>query len=218
MINMKKTAIATSLLLVAGAANAAPLSSLELTGGNFAMAGAGGVINPAAFANMSVDGSYDGSAPAITGTEASYSATSIGTFAFGFFGPVAIYTQSTDSAGVGPFPGVTGDITGGALSLDLSSWTAWWNGTDFNMGPGTRCVTVTATNCSTPLSIDSFNAATGDFTASWDSVVVGGAFNGQLASWAITGNASAVPVPAAAWLFGSGLLGLVGVARRRKAA
>ena len=28
---------------------------------------------------------------------------------------------------------------------------------------------------------------------------------------------SAVPVPAAAWLFGSGLLGLVGVARRKKA-
>jgi hypothetical protein len=28
---------------------------------------------------------------------------------------------------------------------------------------------------------------------------------------------SAVPVPAAAWLFGSGLLGLVGVARLKKA-
>jgi hypothetical protein len=28
-------------------------------------------------------------------------------------------------------------------------------------------------------------------------------------------NVSAVPVPAAVWLFGSGVLGLVGVARRR---
>ncbi len=37
------------------------------------------------------------------------------------------------------------------------------------------------------------------------------AFNG-------TGDLSAVPVPAAAWLMGSGLLGLVGVARRRKVA
>ena len=30
------------------------------------------------------------------------------------------------------------------------------------------------------------------------------------------GEASAVPVPAAAWLFGSSLLGLVGVAKRKK--
>ncbi|MGB5298098.1 MAG: VPLPA-CTERM sorting domain-containing protein [Thiogranum sp.] len=36
-------------------------------------------------------------------------------------------------------------------------------------------------------------------------------------SWAVhAGNV--VPVPAAAWLFGSGLLGLVGIARRKKAA
>ena len=32
-----------------------------------------------------------------------------------------------------------------------------------------------------------------------------------------TSNATVVPVPAAAWLFGSGLLGLVGVARRKVA-
>ena len=31
------------------------------------------------------------------------------------------------------------------------------------------------------------------------------------------GTVSAVPIPAAAWLFGSGLLGLVGIARRKKA-
>ena len=37
--------------------------------------------------------------------------------------------------------------------------------------------------------------------------------------WAVfEGNVSAVPIPAAVWLFGSGLLGLVGVARRRKTA
>ena len=34
----------------------------------------------------------------------------------------------------------------------------------------------------------------------------------------ITADIAAVPVPAAVWLFGSGLLGLIGVARRKKAA
>ncbi len=47
--------------------------------------------------------------------------------------------------------------------------------------------------------------------------------SGSGASWKATGPAtitssSVVPVPAAVWLFGSGLLGLVGTARRRSAA
>lgn len=38
-------------------------------------------------------------------------------------------------------------------------------------------------------------------------------------AWAVhTGDVSAVPVPAAVWLFGSGLIGLIGVARRKERA
>lgn len=37
-------------------------------------------------------------------------------------------------------------------------------------------------------------------------------------SWLSYSSSAVVPVPAAAWLFGSGLLGLVGISRRRKAA
>jgi len=36
--------------------------------------------------------------------------------------------------------------------------------------------------------------------------------------WLLVSDAAVVPVPAAVWLFGSGLLGLVGIARRNKAA
>jgi hypothetical protein len=37
-------------------------------------------------------------------------------------------------------------------------------------------------------------------------------------AWAVhSGDVSAVPVPAAAWLFGSGLIGLTGIARRKRA-
>ena len=38
----------------------------------------------------------------------------------------------------------------------------------------------------------------------------------QAAAWAVySGDVSAVPVPAAVWLFGSGLIGLIGLARRK---
>jgi len=45
-----------------------------------------------------------------------------------------------------------------------------------------------------------------------------GPFPGAAPGFNGTGSLSAIPVPAAAWLMGSGLLGLVGVARRRKVA
>ena len=47
--------------------------------------------------------------------------------------------------------------------------------------------------------------------------MIDGAFPGFNANFNFTAPA-AVPVPAAVWLFGSGLLGLVGVARRKKSA
>ena len=42
--------------------------------------------------------------------------------------------------------------------------------------------------------------------------------NGSVVSTDIVNTAAVVPVPAAVWLFGSGLLGLVGIARRKQAA
>ena len=46
----------------------------------------------------------------------------------------------------------------------------------------------------------------------------GGGKSLSLYGWAVqSGDVSAVPVPAAVWLFGSGLLGLIGVARRKSA-
>lgn len=56
---------------------------------------------------------------------------------------------------------------------------------------------------------------TGNIGSAW-----GSSFNGtqytEIFNIKITANTPAVPVPAAVWLFGSGLVGLVGVARRRK--
>lgn len=53
-----------------------------------------------------------------------------------------------------------------------------------------------------------FNTQSGDF----------GLFSSEASSWKEVADGTAViPVPAAVWLFGSGLVGLIGVARRRKA-
>ena len=56
----------------------------------------------------------------------------------------------------------------------------------------------------------------GDTCTGVGTPMVSGPFPGQAP--AFNGVVSAVPVPAAVWLFGSGLIGLAGVARRRKAA
>ena len=48
--------------------------------------------------------------------------------------------------------------------------------------------------------------------------MIDGPFGGYNANFNFTAAPAAIPVPAAVWLFGSGLLGLVGVARRKKQA
>ena len=220
-MRIKKTAMATALILVSGAANSVPITSLEITGGNFVLGGAGGVINPAAFSNMTVGG-YDGSAPLAAGSEAFYAPTSIATLTYDVFGPVAIFTTESDGIRSG-FSAPTGDITGSTLTLDLSAWTIYWNNSVANLGSssdltaGSICDgTLPGTfqpQCSTPI-LTTYNAMTGEFTASWNAVTIGGVISTQLSEWTITGYVSAVPVPAAAWLFGSGLIGLIGFARK----
>jgi hypothetical protein len=60
-----------------------------------------------------------------------------------------------------------------------------------------------------------------DFSGTWQlSIQNTGCCIGEgdnLLAWAIMADVTTVPVPAAVWLFGSGLLGLVGIARRKKA-
>ena len=93
--------------------------------------------------------------------------------------------------------GNLGNVLTGTQAVDdvtlTGIQTLYWSGTEFN----------------------SLNAWTFFFS-------FGDQYNsGKLAEnygWAVrAGDVGAVPVPAAVWLFGSGLLGLVGVARRKKA-
>lgn len=188
---------ATALLLSTTLAQATPITHMKVTGGFFSLNSGptdnfllidGVTPGVGAFADMTIGG-YDGSAPG----SAIWTDWGIAYFEFGANGPVVVYTSESDAVNSG-FAAPTGDITAGALTLELDSWTAWWGGTIFNQGSTSTkgltetCVTANfATKCSTPVVVNAFDVSTGIFTTTWDSVVVGGAFNGQLGNWSVTG-------------------------------
>lgn len=220
---MKKITLTLALLLPCIAANAAPITQLTITGGSHSL-----IDDPmpesfsaGAFADMTVGG-YDGSAP----TSMDFASTSIVTFLFPILGNGVVYTSPTTDAGTS-FAAPAGDITDGVATLELDSWTAWSAGNVMNLGStSTKGATETCatsanliTRCSTAIIVDSYDPITGEFTASWDAVhTESSPFAGQLSSWTISGTMSAVPVPAAIWLFGSGIMLMAGLVRRRKAA
>jgi len=140
--NMTKMAAGLVLAGFAVAANAATVTSMTITSGTFAMddpldINAFTYIN----ANTNLVGGYIGtSLNSVTAT--ALNAGDIVSFSF-FNKPVHTYTALTNlgdtntAAGTqtgGPVP--TGDITGATMTMDMSSWFANWNISDFNM-PGT---------------------------------------------------------------------------------
>ncbi len=198
---LKKTAIATAMALTlgAGAAQAATMTS-------------------ATFTMLDGTGATVGVDPTVTGSigGGTFSVASTTTF-FGLnwtahggttFGPG---TYSFDTIEGGVYTGVVvGDgQVGGHILFNWGATTdidvvMVWDVTDNGDG------TVTYT------SIDGIagNPANPDGVRGFG--MIDGAFPGFNANFDFT--VATVPVPAAVWLFGSGLLGLVGVARRKKAA
>lgn len=130
----------------------------------------------------------------------------------------------------------------GNVELDFSAWAINWNGIDIGLGgaawgsnPSGVAQLTCQTDCSAGDAFSLFYTATvteGPFMGvryrlGFDSgslaslsaaeTILGGLVEDQGIIASGTIGASVVPVPAAVWLFGSGLIGLVGVARSKKA-
>jgi len=133
--------------------------------------------------------------------------------AWGFFG-------NTGMSYAGSATNILSDDGAGNVTLDFSGWGVTWNGIPaIDMSSGAwngNADGVAMVSCAVDC------AENDTYTLTYSATVPVGdvsGFGGVKYLVNLTGTVgSAVPVPAAVWLFGSGLIGLAGVARRRKTA
>lgn len=92
--------------------------------------------------------------------------------------------------------------------LDFSGWAVNFDGEQYDLG-GDGLATITC---------ETFACADGEFyTLDYSTLVPNDTFIWTPYVLHLEGTISAVPAPAAVWLFGSGLIGLIGFTRRKKA-
>ncbi len=189
----RKYLIWTAIPLAVSSTNvlAATITDLRVTAGTFSM----GVFTPAPntitnFNGTNLIGSY--SAPGWDTNTAQSAAAPSAIAAFNFNGGgvwVNTYTAAaaTQSGVAGGGPAPSGTVGGGnstiangdAITVDLSSFFANWNGTDFSQGTSSlQPATGTVSN----VSGNSFT-----YTLHWTSKIVGGPFNNQTGTWTFTG-------------------------------
>lgn len=194
--NMKKTLIASALAVAIGATSVAEANTAGLTGtwsGTyvFSMTSPGG--NPVGSASAPQAWTWDFDAGAVT------SITNTTTF-FGSVWTAHDTTFNDNGTDYGTTPAGVNMLFDWSASTNIPVTIAWDVTATGNAVGDTGAVTVV---------YSTITPASGDFPGFHP------AFNGSL-SKVSGGTPPPIPVPAAAWLMGSGLIGLIGVARRRR--
>ena len=226
---MKKSILSAAMLAamgMAGSANAALVNDgsmiLTIDLGTGSCATSGTFPSCAYGANVATGGSYftmDGNFGAIIESDIGIVLGTTQAFNGTAPAPLAPYPgDGTNITAAWSFFGNTGtNFSASAINansdtaIDMSGWrVAWGEVPSINMGGGAPAT----------IACQGGTCEIGDtYTLSYSAVVPPGdpsGFGGVLYALEMTG--TIVPVPAAVWLFGSGLLGLVGVARRKKSA
>lgn len=114
---------------------------------------------------------------------------------------------------------------GTTLTIDMSGWGGYFQGLggndfpnlapDGGAGSNGEALIVSAS----ALGEGSLGANQFYYTLDWTHLITNDEnafFGGSVADWHLEGIGTVVPIPAAAWLFGSAVLGLAGMSRRRK--
>lgn len=197
--------IAASLLPVA---QAAPIIDLRITGGAFHM----GVFTPTgalpySFTDTSYNIITDFPTPIGWDTTQSHSTAQTGSVVSFAFGTPFVNTfnvvcdpQVVDDCINFPHTQASGTVNGTSLSIndgdpitvDINGLYANWNGVNFNQGGTTGAGTAYPTQpfafpfTSTVSNVDSI-AGTFDYDMTYQSLIVGGPFNGQIGTWRFTG-------------------------------
>lgn len=119
---------------------------------------------------------------------------------------------STGAYGM-PAPSGSVDTAANTINVDFSSLRA-------NATIGLNSLDMALWPITTPPSNGTYDSGTSTYTLTWSNpftLLIAGRTIAGNATVSLNGTATLVPVPAALWLLGSGLLGLAGVARRRRA-
>lgn len=224
---MKKTAYPALLLtllmpassLTANAASYA-IGSMNISGGGFSVDGfpdgfvAFNYIGP----NTNLVGGYIGTGGAgVASTTPNIARIASANW---YNLPLDLYTAAANLGDInspagslvgGLVPTGTVDDMAGTITMDLRGWFANWSDGDYITGTGR------SDGFTSAMATGTWDPITHAYTLHWDSATLGAGYAPCCYShWTLEGTAAPVPVPAALWLFASGLLGLIGAAWRQK--